>query len=214
MDSYAVWLLVSAIFLGGLSACSTTQIYSNTQHQKLDLDNGLLTSQGIAFLTPSTITGQEEDKQIIAFVFTETLAEQRPDIPYLSLPQTLSAINDAGLADEYRNILLDYRATGIFDKKTLAKIREATGKRFIAQLKLSDFEQGSRGRFGAFGLRIMDTKQAHVRIFLQIWDGDKGAIVWEATEELSYSHDTTSEKPVTFDKIVSEAAKNLIKDLP
>lgn len=211
---WGVVLTLCATFVLGLSACSTTQIHSNTRFLDIGLDNGSIRHDGIAFLTPSTVTGQEEDKQIIAFVFTETLATQRPDVPYLSLPKTLSAINDSGLSTAYKDMLLDYRATGIFPKETLADISLSTGMRFIAQLKLSGFEQGSRGRFSALGIRFMETKQANVRIFLQIWDAKKGKIVWEATEELNYSHDTFAERPITFNKIMGEASKNLIAKLP
>ena len=37
----------------------------------------------------------------------------------------------------------------------------------------------------------MQTKQANIRIFFQIWDSKDGSIAWEGTEEMNYSWDTS-----------------------
>jgi len=50
--------------------------------------------------------------------------------------------------------------------------------------------------------------------FFQIWNSETGAIVWEGAEELNYAWDTSSEKPVTFQLIVEEIARNLVSKLP
>ncbi|MEJ1296380.1 MAG: hypothetical protein RPU64_14050 [Candidatus Sedimenticola sp. (ex Thyasira tokunagai)] len=207
--------LISVFLLAlGLGGCSTTQEYSSAKQQVIDLNEGDLSRNGLAFLTPTTVTGKEEDKQVFALVFTDTLAEMRPDIPLLTLPQTLSAINQAGLAGSYRQMVVNYRDTGIFDKTTLSKISETVGVRYVAQLKLSDFLQYSKGRFSALGIRLLETKQAHVRVFLQIWDVSNGTIAWEAVEELNFAYETGSEDPVSFNLIVRKAAVNLIGRLP
>ncbi|MEJ1355695.1 MAG: hypothetical protein RPV21_15510 [Candidatus Sedimenticola sp. (ex Thyasira tokunagai)] len=207
--------LISVFLLAlGLVGCSTTQEYSSAKQQVIDLNEGDLSRNGLAFLTPTTVTGKEEDKQVFALVFTDTLAEMRPDIPLLTLPQTLSAINQAGLAGSYRQMVVNYRDTGIFDKTTLSKISETVGVRYVAQLKLSDFLQYSKGRFSALGIRLLETKQAHVRVFLQIWDVSNGTIAWEAVEELNFAYETGSEDPVSFNLIVRKAAVNLIGRLP
>ena len=61
---------------------------------------------------------------------------------------------------------------------------------------------------------MIQTKEANIRLFLQIWDSENGAIVWEGTEELNYSRDTSSERPVTFQLVVEEVARNLVGKLP
>ncbi|MES9873101.1 MAG: hypothetical protein ABW146_08315 [Candidatus Sedimenticola sp. 6PFRAG7] len=204
-------MLTVTICLGG---CSTTQVHSSSKQQVINLEPGDLGRHGIAFLTPSTITGKEEDKQVFALVFTEALAEERPGIPFRSLPQTLSAINQAGLAKAYKQMVIDYRDTGIFIKQTLGEIGQVTGVRYVAQLKLSDFLQYSKGRFSAMGIRLLETKQAHVRVFLQIWDVQTGAIAWESVEELNFAYDTGTEDPVSFNLVVKKAAVNMIGKLP
>ena len=178
------------------------------------MDPGELEANGIAFITPSAATGQEEERQAIALVFAETLREQRPNVRVLALAQTLSAINQAGLADAYKRMYDDYRDTGLFKADILQKVGQATATRFLVQIKVQGFGQSAKERFGAFGFRIVETKTASVRLFFQIWDSNHGTVVWEATEEVHYSYDTFTEEQLTLPRVVGHAAKDLIAKLP
>ncbi|MBQ0720426.1 MAG: hypothetical protein KBT88_02800 [Gammaproteobacteria bacterium] len=196
------------------SGCARNQIHASVKFENIALTVDDLETHGLAFITPSTVTGREQDIQSLAFIFARVLEEDRPQIRVVSLPETLSAINQAGLADEYKHMYIDYSDTGIFNQTSLKKTGEVSGVRYLAQLKLSGFEQGAKGRFGMLGWRMVQTKQANIRLFLQVWDSGNGAIVWEGTEELSYAHDTFSERPVTFQLVVEEVARNLLDKLP
>ena len=209
--SLLVYLLLAAVMLPG---CSTDQVHSTADHEDFSLDKNDLETYGLAFITPSTVTGQEEDKQTLAFAFANAMQESRPDIRLVTLPEAISAINVADLTEDYKFMYVDYRDTGVFKRDLLHKVGEVTGTRYLAQLKLSDFSQHSKGRFSLFGLRLVQTKEANIRLFLQIWDSADGTIAWEGTEEMSYSWDTGSEKPVTFRAIVEKTANNLITLLP
>jgi hypothetical protein len=203
-------LLVTAL----LTACVSNQIHSTAHHSDLSLQKGELEAYGLAFITPSTVTGQEEDKQALAFIFADVIKAARPDIPVVSLPQTLSAVNKAGIAEDYKLMYVDYRNTGLFKPDLMKEVGKVTGARYLAQLKLSHFSQDSKGRFSLLGLRLVQTKEANIRLFFQVWNSADGTIVWEGTEEVTYAWDGSSEKPVTFRVIVEETARNLITDLP
>lgn len=196
------------------TACGKQQMYASVQFDDIALPTGKLQQYGLGFITPSTITGREQDIQSLAFIFARVMEEQRPDIRVVRLPETLSAVNQAGLADDYKEMYVDYSDTGIFKFESLRQVGEVTGVRYLAQLKLSSFKQASKGRFSFLGLRVFQTKEANVRMFFQIWDSHLGSIVWEGTEELNYAWDTASEKPVTFQLAVGEIARNLISKLP
>ena len=197
-----------------LTGCFSPQIYPTVRERNISLHPGELEAHGIAFITPSAATGQEEEKQAIALVFAETLREERKNVRVLALAQTLGAINAAGLADAYKRMYDDYRDTGLFKADILQKIGRATGTRFLAQLKVQGFGQDAKERFGIFGLRLVETKMARVRLFFQIWDSSNGTVVWEATEEVHYSYDTFTEEQLTLPKVVGRAAKDLIAKLP
>lgn len=198
-----------------LAGCATDlQTYSSPQHQTLRLKPNELAEGGLAFLTPSTVTGQEEDKQSLAYMFAATLKTQRPEIRFDALPQTIGAVNRAGLADAYRRMYHDYRDTGVFDAAVLRQVAQAAGVRYLVQLKLANMEQGARGRFSLLGLSLLNTQYANMRVFLQVWDSRDGSIAWEGIDEVSMAYDTGQERRVTFRRIAERAAKDLIASLP
>jgi hypothetical protein len=197
-----------------LLASCVPQISSDISHNQIALTGNDLKDGGIAFVTPSTVTGQEEEKQAVAFVFASTLKEHRPDLQIIPLPNTLSLINRAELADDYKEMYKEYRDTGIFSKDTLEKIAEASGIRYVAQLKLAGFTQQSKNRFGVFGLRMIQTNSATVRIFFQLWDSSNGSISWESVAELSWAEEKILEDPVTLQTIMVQAAKDIAENLP
>lgn len=207
----ALVALALPIFAG---CTAVTQRYSAPETRVNTMHNGDLGTGGLAFLTPSTVTGQEEDRQTFALLFTEALAAERPDLRLVPLPEVLSAVNRAGLIDDYQQMYADYRLTGVFDREILKRVAEATGARYLAQLKLARFEQGAKGRFGIFGLNISQTQYAIMRMFVQIWDSSDGSVAWEGIDELSYSFETTRESTVTMRMAAREAAKDLGSRLP
>jgi hypothetical protein len=207
------WLILSAMIVA-LSGCFYPQVYDTTQKLTISLQPGELEKYGVAFITPSTATGQEEEKQAIALIFAEVMKKDRPKIHCLTLPETINAVNKAGQADDYKRMFVDYRDTGVFNKDVLQKVGTATGTKFVAQIKLMSFSQGSYDRLSGFGVRLVETKNAHLRLFFQIWDTENGYIVWEAVQELHYAVDSITEKTVTEKLIVDKAAKDFVAQLP
>jgi hypothetical protein len=208
------WQTLLLVLCVAVSGCTGSFMHANSQQHNNGLTDDLLQKDGLAFLTPSTVTGQEEDKQALAFVFANVVAQLHPKIHYVSLPETLSAINHHGLTDEYRLMYEQYRNTGIFKHELLKKVGQATGARYAVQLKLAGFKQGSEGRFGMFGWRIVDTQFAKIRLFMQIWDTSAGVIVWEMSHEMNYGYDSVQESGVTFRSIVEASANDILAKLP
>ena len=207
-------LFAVTLMFGLISACSTQQNHSTAQHQAIDLAPNALPRYGVAFVSPSTVTGREEDKQALAFIVAQVLLKERPDIRQVSLPQALGAINNAGLASDYKQMVVDYQTTGIFSRNTLVNIGDAVNARYLIQVNLASFNQGSRGRFSLLGYRLFQTKHADIRMFIQIWDTSTGLIAWEGVEELILAEETHSEKVINFTTVVEASARNLIALLP
>ncbi|MCP3952460.1 MAG: hypothetical protein GY697_09640 [Desulfobacterales bacterium] len=210
----SLYTLAAICILAWVAGCGTAQIYSTINHHQFSLSADALKNSGIAFITPSTVTGQEEERQAVAFTFVETLKIERPDIKCVSLPETLSAINKADLGDVYQRMFAEYKDTGLFDRKKLFKVGNVTGTRYLAQLKLAGFHQGSNTRLGAFGLRLLETKYAKLRLFFQIWDAQDGSIAWEGVQELDWSEEEIGEDAIALQTVIAEAARNLSKRLP
>lgn len=198
-----------------ITGCSfTEQSYYDINLTPVSLTEPELEAHGIGFLTPAAPTGLETDKQALALVFSETLRKMRPDIEVVTLPEILSAVNSAGMAEDYKLMYRDYLETGILERCILSRISQESGARYLAQMSLSSFAQQTRGRFGVLGLRMVDTKQASLRVFLQIWDAHNGEITWEGSQEINFAYDTGAERPVSFNDIAIIAAENLLAELP
>ena len=211
--SIIVWLIIFLV-CGLISGCFVPQKQFTDQHQTLSLKQNELSANGIAFITPSTATGQEEEKQGLALMVADILKKKRTDIRCVTLAETLSAVNKADLSEDYKGMYTDYRDTGLFRKDILKKVGELTGTRYVAQLKLANFNQGNRDRFSFFGLRVIETRKADIRLILQIWDTTDGTIVWEGAEELSYATDTPFSGNVPLRIMVEEVSENLIANMP
>lgn len=204
-----------ALLAATLDACTfAPQRYTRPDIRANALAGGDLARGGLAILTPSTVTGQEEDRQTIALLFTEALAAERPDLRLVPLPDVLSAVNAHGLVASYQHLYEDYRVTGVFARDELSRLSQATGTRYVGQIKLARFEQGARGRWGLLGLSILQTQYAHMRLFFQIWDAGSGAIVWEGIDELTVSVETSRERAVTLQTVAREAAADFSRHLP
>lgn len=197
-----------------LSGCAFDQLHTTTQVATINLDPQVLKETGIAFITPTSITGQEEDKQALALAFTEALRAARPNLRIVSLAETLSAVNHDGSANEYRKMFEDYPLSGIFNRDMLQKVSRITGARYLAHLKLSGFRQESKDRLGLLGLRIMQTKTTYLRVFLQIWDGQNGSVAWEGSQEITSSEETFKEDVISFKMAVEQSAGGIISNLP
>lgn len=207
-------VIAVSLMFGFISACSLHQNHSTAQHLAINLSPKDLKHNGLAFMSPSTVSGREEDKQALAFIVGRVLQQERPDIRQVSLPHALGAINNAGLASDYKQMFEDYQSTGIFSRQTLGEIGDAVNARYVMQLNLASFNQGSRGRFSLLGYRLFQTKHADIRMFIQIWDTSTGSIAWEGVEELIVAEETSSEKVINFTTVVEASARNLIKLLP
>ena len=193
---------------------SCTQVYSDFNERSVSLAPGDLERDGLAFITPSTVTGQEEEKQAVALTFSEVLKSERPEIRIVTLAEVLSKVNTAGLASQYKAMYEDYRDSGLFKRELLKDIAEILKARYLAQLKLQGFDQDEKNRLQVFGVRIVVTQQATLRLFLQIWDASDGTIAWEGVEELRRSRDTFVEDPVTLQDMMKRAAEDVIAKLP
>ncbi len=213
MMGFTVVLLFGCAATDKLNS-TTQQKHSTTQVLAISLEPQALKASGIAFITPTSVTGQEEDKQPLALAFTEALKVVRPDLRIVPLPATLGAVNRAGLASEYRQMFEDYRQSGILSRDTLQKVSRVTGVRYLAQLKLGAFRQESKNRWGTFGIRMLETKTTSLRLYLQIWDGENGSVAWEGAQELTSAHESVLEDPVSFKTAVEQSANELVARLP
>jgi hypothetical protein len=211
--SPALLLMVLTLALAGCGGV-LRQVQDRMAYTDISMGDDDLERYGVGFLTPAAATTREADKQALALAFAKKLEEMRPGTRVVPMPAILSAVNAADLDQEYKQMYRDYLETGILDGAVLNRIGLAGGVRYLVQLNLAAFDQQTRSRFSLFGLRLVETKQANMRVFVQIWDSHTGAVAWEGGGELNYAYETTRERPVTFQTVAESAAQTLFRTLP
>lgn len=191
----------------------TEQVRYEMDHSNLTLGPHDLEEHGIGFLTPAAATGREADKQALAHAFARQLQLLRPKVKVVPLPAILSAVNAADLDQQYKRMYRDYLETGILEGSVLKRVGEVGGVRYLAQMSLAEFQQQSRSRFSLLGLRMLDTKQANLRVFIQVWDSETGGVAWEGSGELNYAYDSAAENPAPFVQAATLAARRMYEEL-
>lgn len=198
-----------------MSGCSVVdQTQYDVEHTSIALGPADLEAGGIGFLTPAAATGREADKQALAMSFAKTLQDVRPETRVVPLPKILSAVNAADLDQEYKQMYRDYLETGILEGSILGRVGEVGEVRYVAQLSLAGFTQWSSGRWSLLGVHLLDTEQANLRIFIQIWNVEDATVAWEGSAELNYAYETGAERRVTFSDVAQLAAERLFAELP
>jgi hypothetical protein len=207
-------LIVSALSLVLGGCANTGQLATDTEVIDFAMDTESFHREGLGFLTPVSATGQEADRVALAIAFADAVDASCDELHVVRLAEVLSAVNQSGLAADYKQMVDDYEATGILERNALQKVGEASGARYLGLLSLGRFSQQTNKRFSIGGMRIFDTKQASIRLSLQIWDSQAGSIVWEGSDEIHYAYDTGKEKPVNLSFVAAKAADNLISSIP
>ena len=64
------------------------------------------------------------------------------------------------------------------------------------------------------GLRVLETQNSTIRLFLQIWESVDGSVAWEGAQESTVSHESMAEEYVSMKSIVQESARDLVGHLP
>lgn len=202
------------VLLGG---CSTAQEHGTVTIASPRADTlkaADLERSGIAFVTPSTVTGQEQDRSTLCLIFSQLMQELRARVRVIPLAETLSSVNRTGSAEDYKRLLNSDRNAELLDPALLSLVSRATGARYIAQLKMARFQQESQDRFGVVGLHVIETKKANIRLSLQIWNSTDGSIAWEGTYELELAREAIMDRPISFHAVVEAAARKLIAQIP
>lgn len=172
----------------------------------------MLEGHGLAFLTPTSASAHDEDRQALALAFANRFSAMRPEVRTVPLAQTLGAINRASLTRSYLKMYETFAVTGVMDRDMLAKLRGVCGARYFALLQLAEFRRFSDTPANGFPLSPRSEPGMRIRLFLQIWDSTDGTVAWEGVNELSQISRNGSDQ--TFSSMVERIAAELVVRMP
>jgi hypothetical protein len=134
-------------------------------------------------------------------------------IKFVSAYETLSLINEAGLAVEYQDMVSGYTRTGILHRPVLERIGQAIEANYVLQPTLATFSQSMSGRFSFLGLRLIQTRISIFRLAVQLWDTRTGKIVRESSGEAMRAGEDVREFRIPFEEIAQRLWERMLKGL-
>lgn len=212
----AVATVFLTIIVIGAASCSAPmrQIVLNTREPFHAAGFSLKKGDTVALLAATNDDNGHEYRKLLGDFVDDALRAERPDIKVVPYWETLSVINREGYTAEYASMLKDYASTGILDRKFLNKLALSLGATYFAQPRILDFTQKQTIRFNPFGLTLFQTYETQIKIYLEIWNAETGAIAWIGVAEANLASDQFMARPVSFEEAAKVTTASLMKKMP
>ncbi|MBI5885712.1 MAG: hypothetical protein HZB85_03925 [Deltaproteobacteria bacterium] len=217
--SWGKAVIMAALFtiiVLGTASCSAPmqQVVLNTREPFHAAGFSLKKGDTVALLAATNDDNGHEYRKLLGDFVDDALRHERPDINIVPYWETLSVINREGYTAEYASMLKDYASTGILDRKFLNKLALSLRATYFAQPRILDFTQKQTIRFNPFGLTLFQTYETQIKIYLEIWNAETGAIAWIGVAEANLASDQFMARPVSFEEAAKVTTASLMKKMP
>ena len=211
----------AALSLPLLAGCSSSlygwQVRTNSSPPPASFNQAVLAHEPVAIFGALAQPGLLGTEVGMETILAQILSKVAPQITVIPPGTMLSLINGKGLADEYMTMRTAALQTNILDHGSLQKLRKAIGARYVFQPRLTAFTQIMTERwklkFPLIDLRILETRSSMMRVSLQLWDMETGALHWAALSETTLQSEAVSQDPVYFDDAARVTFGSLLADL-
>jgi hypothetical protein len=174
--------------------------------------NSALYTERTAVLNAVVGFGLEGYSHQVSRSLSEALRQSRQPLNIMPAQEALSRINAAGFAEEYATMVTEYLRSGILNHKVLTAIGKSLETRYVFQPEMASFTQTMSSRFSLFGLRLFQTRISMLRLSVQLWDAQTGAIVWEASGEATLAGEDVREFRIPFEAIAGQLWRRILKE--
>ncbi|MDF0666118.1 MAG: hypothetical protein P0119_08595 [Nitrospira sp.] len=211
---YAALALMPSLVAGCTSALHGWQVQTVSTPQLPSFDHTLLEKERVAIFgapAPIPILGNEVGMETF---LVGVLSRVAPKIMVVEPREMFTRINRQGLTGDYARMRSIAEQANILDHEPLHKIGVAVGARYIFQPRLMLFTQHMTDRMSTplFGVRLSQTRATVMRLSLQLWDSETGALLWSSIAEGTMQGEAISQDPVYFKDIVRVILGSIITD--
>ncbi|HEY7532539.1 MAG TPA: hypothetical protein VH681_07100 [Nitrospiraceae bacterium] len=213
--SYCViWISIFAL-PGCLGSIYGWQVRTTSTAFSPSYDPVTLGQEPVAILGALTMAGLRGNELGLDYLLGEVLHKVAPQMRVIDSRQSLSQINQLGLAAEYTQMRADAEQSHVLNRDSLKKIGTALGARYVFQPRLASFTQimTDRWTFPGFGVLLMQTRSADLRVSLQLWDTKTGALLWVSMAEGTLQSEAASRDLVYFEDAARVALGSIVADL-
>ena len=206
--------LVTGLLLAGCAGPLTQwQAETSLVSKASSFAPSALERERVAVLTAVVSFGAEGYSHQVSRSLGTALEQSNRQIKVVPPYETLSLINEAGLAEEYEELVSGYSRSGILHEPLLEKIGRGLDAKYVFQPTLVMFFQSTSGRLSFFGLRLSQTRISILRLTMQLWETRTGKILWESTGEGTLADEDIRESRIPFEAIAQRLWARMLNDL-
>ena len=205
MLSVALVVIVIAVMMTG---CAAT-IYDKSSVSYVDaaFSPTHLRTHGLALLPVVAGQGQEGYRRPLGDCLAASTEELMGGGHFLGWRETMAALNEQDLSDEYEDLIGTYRETAILRQEAVNELGLALGVRYLLFVSLERFHTSTSTTYNAF-TGLNSERTSAVNAFCQVWDTATGNVVWEgAAAARSAGNEFTYDKP--YEEYARKAADGL-----
>jgi hypothetical protein len=210
---HAAILGLFAAVLHGCTPLYVSEASTTSTPRTQSLDVARLSSEPVAVLgvvAPPSLQGFSPS---LSLALVRAIANARPPIHAIPGYETLSLLNEQGLARDYADLISGYASGGILERQRLRRIGSALASRYLMLPGLAEFDQTVIDKFEGLGLKLVRTRLTTLRLWLQLWDAQTGQIVWESGGEVTaVTQLLRAKRTVPLDRIAQKLWFRMIQE--
>lgn len=210
--------LCLALILAGWAGCSSSvlgwHVRTNSTPHLPSFDYRALEREPVALFGALGLIPIQGNEVGVESFLDEILNRVAPGIKVVGPRETVTRINQAGLADDYAKMREAALQSNVLSREPLRALGKAVGARYVFQPRLMLFVQALTDRwvFPVFGVRLSQTRATTVRLALQLWDMDTGALLWASVAEGTMQSEAMTQDPVYFKDIARVTLGSMVED--
>jgi hypothetical protein len=210
---HAAILGLFAAVLHGCTPLYVSEASITSTPRTQSLDTAHLASEPVAVLGVVAPPGLQGFSPSLSLALVRAIANARPPIRAIPGYETLSLLNEQGLARDYADLISGYASGGILERQRLRRIGSALASRYLMLPGLAEFDQTVIDKFEGLGLKLVRTRLTTLRLWLQLWDAQTGQIVWESGGEVTaVTQLLRAKRTVPLDRIAQKLWFQMIQE--
>jgi hypothetical protein len=163
---------------------------------------GVVTPGGLQGLAPT-----------LSHALAAALADPDPSVPALSSADTLNALNEAGLAGPYADLLAGFGRSGVLERRSLHALETALGCRWLLLPGLAGLDEVLVDHFEITGLKLVRSRVTTLRLWLQLWNAHTGRLACESSGEARVTSELLQpERTVPLDETAQKLWRRIIRE--
>ena len=177
------------------------------------VDPAALRREPVATLGLVAPSGLQGFGPALSQALTRALADAAPAIRGAAAPETVSTLNERGLAAEYADLIAGFNRSGILERERLARIGSALGCRYVLLPGLAAVDYSLYDKFEIWGIKIVRSRVIVLRLWLQLWDVRTGRLLWESAGEVTAAGAILTEgRTVPLDEIARRLWRRMLEE--